>query len=127
MDNRILPKSPVGCKVLKSPVKGRVAQKLVTQLPLWQQNPEEPAYLQIAPVPPQERISPQENRYILLIQPQGIRACGGQFTADEAHQIANTTKGWDWGLDRERRPLCQPALERLLDSIIKQSSQGRER
>jgi len=83
-------------------------------------------YLQIASVPAEERINPKENRYVLLIQPQGIRACGGQFTADEAHQIAKATKGWDWALDGNNRPYCLPALESLLDSIIERVNQGGE-
>jgi hypothetical protein len=81
-------------------------------------------YLQIASVRAEERINQRENRYILLIQPQGIRACGGQFTADEAHQITKAIKAWDWTLDGNNRPYCLPALESLLDSITQRSSQG---
>ncbi len=90
------------------------------------QKPRVSPQLQIASVPLVERINSKENRYILLVQPQGIRACDGQFTADEAYQIAKLTKRWDWSLDGNNRLYCLAALEQLLDSIIKQSSQGSE-
>jgi hypothetical protein len=76
-------------------------------------------YLQITSVPISERIIPSENRYILLIQPHGVRATGGQFKADEAYEIAKATRGWDWSLDRNGRPRCLSRLEELLDRICK--------
>lgn len=79
-------------------------------------------YLQIASAPIKERIDPKEVRYILVILPDGIRAAGGQFLAEEAHAIANAVKGWDWSLDENQRPFCLPALEALLDSICKRSA-----
>jgi hypothetical protein len=83
--------------------------------------------LQITSVPVAERIDPKENRYILVIRPQGIRAAAGQYTAAEAHEIARLTKKWDWTLDASNRPQCLPALEALLTSIVKRStSQGVE-
>lgn len=94
--------------------------KIFAPLPTRKASP----YLQIASVAAEERINQRENRYILLIQPQGIRACGGQFTADEAHQITKAIKAWDWTLDGNNRPYCLPALESLLDSITQRSSQG---
>jgi hypothetical protein len=69
-----------------------------------------------------KRINPKEDRYILLILPAGIRACGGQFTAEEAHQIAKATKGWDWRLDERDRPRCLRRLEQLLDQVCKKSA-----
>jgi hypothetical protein len=80
-------------------------------------------FLQIASVPVAERVVLTEHRYVLLIQPLGIRACGGQYSAEEAHQIAKATKGWDWSLDKNGRLRCLTRLEGLLDSICKRSSQ----
>lgn len=81
-------------------------------------------YLQIASAPLAERVNQKENRYILLIQPQGIRACGGQYTADEVYVIAQSTKGWDWSLNENNRPYCLPRLEALLDAIINRVNRG---
>lgn len=81
-------------------------------------------YLQIASAPLAERVNQEQNRYILLIQPQGIRACGGQYTADEVHAIAKLTKGWDWELDENSRPHCLGRLEALLDAIINRVNRG---
>ena len=78
-------------------------------------------YLQIASVPIAERINPKENRYILLILPQRIRATPGQYTGDEAHQIAKATKGWDWSLDKNGRLRCLTRLEAVLDVICQRS------
>lgn len=84
-------------------------------------------YLQIQSVPVSQRIDPEQNSYILVIQPAGVRAAGGQYTADEAHEIAKATRGWDWSLDKNDRPKCLPALERLLDQICKRSAKGGEK
>jgi hypothetical protein len=91
--------------------------------------PQKPAakespYLQIKSVPVDERVDPKEIRYALWIYPHLVRACGGQFTAEEAHEIAKATKGWDWQLDENNRLYCLPQLEALIDSIIKCSPGG---
>ena len=79
------------------------------------------AYLQIVSVSVAERIAvdPKENRYILLIQPYNVRACAGQYSAAEVYEIVRAARGWDWHLDERHRPRCLPALEKLIDSIIK--------
>jgi hypothetical protein len=79
-------------------------------------------FLQITSVPLVERVVATGHRYQLLIQPHGVRACGGQFTAEEAHQIALATRGWDWRLDEHSRPKCLGRLEQLLDRICKKSA-----
>jgi hypothetical protein len=79
-------------------------------------------YLQIASAPLAERINPKENRYILLILPANVRATAGQYTSNEAFEIARLTKGWDWRLDERDRPKCLPRLEQLLDQICKKST-----
>jgi hypothetical protein len=79
-------------------------------------------FLQISSVPLRERIVLTEHRYQLMIQPLGIRATSGQYTADEAYEIAKATKGWDWELDEHNRPRCLPRLEQLLDRICKKSA-----
>ena len=94
------------------------------QLSLWHpiQQPGQKPFLQIASVPLQERVNPKEHRYCLIIQPIGVRACGGQFTSDEAYRIGKATKRWDWSLDAFNRPRCLPDLEALIDDICKQSA-----
>jgi len=80
--------------------------------------------LQITSIPIAERTDPKQNRYILVIQPQGVRAAAGQYTAAEAFEIARLTKKWDWTLDANNRPQCLLALEALLTSIVKRSDEG---
>jgi hypothetical protein len=103
--------------------------KFPQQLSLPLASPQKPAakespYLQIKSVPVDERVDPKEIRYALWIYPYLVRACGGQFTGHEAHQIAKATKGWDWQLDENNRLYCLPQLEALIDSIIKRSAGG---
>jgi len=82
--------------------------------------PDQKPFLQIASVPLQERVNPREHRYCLVIQPLGIRACGGQVTADESYKLAKATKHWDWSLDKNNRPRCLAKLEALIEQICKQ-------
>lgn len=94
------------------------------QLKIWepsQAKEEVSPYLEIASVPVNERINPHENRYILVILPLGCRAAAGQYTAKEAHVIANAVKGWNWWLGADDRLRCLARLEALLDSICKRS------
>jgi hypothetical protein len=83
-------------------------------------------YLQIASAPLAERIDPKENRYILLILPERVRATAGQYSANEAFEIARLTKGWNWSLDENGRLRCLARLEELLDAICKRSFEGGE-
>jgi hypothetical protein len=87
---------------------------------------EHPPYLQIQGVPIPERVDPARLSYILVIQPIGVRACGGQYSAEEAHEIARLTKSWDWRPDSDGRPRCLGRLEVLLDGICKRSGLGNE-
>lgn len=126
----ILSNSPPNWKLSKQESKPKQSEKQlklfpqpVATLPIYQESQATP-YLQIASAPLAERVNQKENRYILLIQPQGIRACGGQYTADEIHEIAQLTKGWDWELDKNSRPHCLPRLETLLDAIINRVNRG---
>jgi hypothetical protein len=75
-------------------------------------------------VPIPERVDPERDSYILLILPVGIRTAGGQYSADEAHEIAKTTRGWDWRLDENQRPRCLPRLEALLTALQESSTGG---
>ena len=95
---------------------GRKSEDFV-QLCIWHpiQSPEQKPFLQSESVPLQDRVNPKEIRYALWIYPQGIRACGGQFTAEEAHEISKSTRGWDCSNS-------QVALERLATGICKRSS-----
>lgn len=98
------------------------------QLNLWkaQRKPEAEAspYLQIKSVPVEERVNPKEIRYALWIYPHAVRACGGQYSADEVHRICQAVKSWDWELDENNHPYCLPQLEELINSIIKRSVGG---
>jgi hypothetical protein len=104
--------------------------KLNATLPLPQKEKfiphEGTLYLQIQSVQIPERVDPERNSYVLVVQPVGVRACGGQFTADEAYEIARLTKGWDWRLDPDDKPRCLGRLEALLERICKRSSLGNE-
>ncbi len=99
------------------------------QLCLWEPSiakDEVTPFLQIKSVPIAERIDPRENRYILLIQPHGLRAAGVQLTSDEAYQVGQQTKRWDWSFNADGRLRCESRLEALLDRICKHSFQGGE-
>jgi len=96
------------------------------QLNLWE-SPQKAAveaspYLQIQSVPVKERVDPKEIRYELWIYPHAVRACGGQYSADEAHKIYGAVKKWDWKLGENNRLYCLTQLEAVIDSIIKSSS-----
>jgi len=83
-------------------------------------------YLEIQSIEIPERVDPERDSYILVIQPVGVRAAGGQYTADEAHEIARAMQGWDWRPDWDGDPKCLPRLEALLDRICKKSARGGE-
>lgn len=118
----VLHSTPIRCKNA-TPCTGRTSEEF-TQLSIWHpiHSPEQKPFLQIESVPRQERVNPKEHRYCLIIQPIGVRACGGQFTSDEAYRIGKATKRWDWSLDAFNRPRCLPDLEALIDDICKQSA-----
>lgn len=82
-----------------------------------------PPYLQIVSVPIDQRVDPERNSYILLIQPVGIRAAGGQWSAEEAHEIARVTRGWDFSPGEDGDPQCLGKLEALLDRICKKGGE----
>ena len=107
------------CSTTVPQVEQSLQQLCLDLAPSPQAKLEASPFLQIASVPLRERIVSTEHRYQLLIQPHSIRACGGQFTAEEAHEIAKATKGWDWRLDERDRPNCLPRLEQLLNQILR--------
>lgn len=76
-----------------------------------------PPYLQIVSVPIDQRVDPERNSYILVIQPVDVRAAGGQWSAEEAYQILKVTRRWDFSLDEDGKPKCLEEFEALLDSI----------
>jgi hypothetical protein len=102
---------------VKSRLSGQSTLSLSTQ-----EKKEVKSFLQIASVPVGERLNPKENRYILVVQPHGVRAAAGQYTAEEAYEIARLTKNWDWSLDANNRPEVLSALEILLDQLCRPSS-----
>lgn len=121
-DSNILSqKKPVNTR--KSRVSGKSTQ---VSLPIsTREKKEAKCKLQIVLVPVAERVDPKQSRYALVILPQNVRAAAGQYTAAEAHEIARLTRGWDWSLDANNQPQCLPALEALLNTIVKRStSQG---
>lgn len=85
-----------------------------------------PSYLQIQSVPIAERVDPERNSYILVLQPVGIRAAAGQYSPAEMDEIAKATRGWDWSLDKDGKPQCLQRLEALLNQICKRSAKGGE-
>ena len=50
----------------------------------------------------------------------------GQFTDDEAQEILETTRYWDFTLDKERVPRCRERLRLLLEQICARPSDSRE-
>jgi hypothetical protein len=95
------------------------------QLSLFQPiatQPEAKPTLQIEAVPVKTRVDPKETRYILKIKPIGVRACGGQYNANEIFQIEKATTLWDWTLDAANRLYCLHKLESLVNEICKQSA-----
>jgi hypothetical protein len=83
-----------------------------------------PSYpLQIEAIPIEERI-----RTDLLCRivhtGSGLRV-RGQFTPAEASEILDRTRGWDWTIDKDRRPACSKKLLALLESIA--GKEGTER
>ncbi|HEY9615102.1 hypothetical protein [Allocoleopsis sp.] len=83
-----------------------------------------PPYLQIQSVPIDQRVDPERNSYILLIQPIGIRAAAGQYSTAETDEVTQATRGWDWRLDENQRPKCLGRLVELLERICKKSAKA---
>ncbi len=86
------------------------------QLPLFVGLPtfeeELPPYpLQIKAIPPQNRIKP--DNYCKLVHLESGLNIGGQFTYDEAVSILETTRYWDFSLDKHRIPRCVERLRAL--------------
>ena len=90
------------------------------QLPLFVGLPTEevdlPPYpLQIKAIPYEKRVNP--NRYCKLVHYESRLNIPGQFSHDEAKEILETTRYWDFGLDKDRIPRCVERLRSLLKNI----------
>ena len=96
------------------------------QLPLFVGLPtfeeELPPYpLQIKAIPPQNRFKP--NNYCKLVHFESGLNIPGQFTYDEAKEILETTRYWDFSLLRDRIPRCVERLRLLLEDVCARSLQ----
>ena len=74
-----------------------------------------PYPLQIGYIPGNQRITPL--KFCKLVHYESGLNIPGQFTYDEAKEIPETTRYWDWELDRDRIPRCVDRLRSLLENI----------
>ena len=97
----------------------RSPQQKPQQLSLFAIAPERedpPPYpLQIVAVPDRERVRPSWN--CRLIHYESNLRLGGQFTYDEAKEILETTRYWDFTVDKDRIPRCRNQLLSLAERV----------
>lgn len=97
----------------------RSPQQKPQQLNLFEVVPERedpPPYpLQIVAVPDRERVRPSWN--CRLIHYESNLRLGGQFTYDEAKEILETTRYWDFTVDKDRIPRCRNQLLSLAERV----------
>jgi hypothetical protein len=80
-----------------------------------------PAYpLQITSVPHEDRL--KSDWCCKLIHYESDLKLGGQFTYDEAQEILETTKYWDFTLIKDRIPRCRSRLLLLLERVCSDRS-----
>lgn len=73
--------------------------------------------LTVEAVPPDQRVTPDCERYILVLKPSCTRL-PGHFFGDEIDKIIAATKGWNWTLDRQGRFTNLGQLEIVIDQIL---------
>ena len=97
------------------------------QLPLFVGLPTEevdlPPYpLQIKAIPYEKRVNP--NRYCKLVHYESRLNIPGQFSHDEAKEILETTRYWDFGSrQRQNTAMCRERLRSLLEDVCARSLQ----
>ena len=76
-----------------------------------------PSYqLQIIYVPHDKRIKP--NEFCKLVHHASGLTIKGQFSYEQALYILETTRDWDWKLDRHKIPRCAETLRSLIESVV---------
>ncbi|MGL5804842.1 MAG: hypothetical protein ACRC11_05285 [Xenococcaceae cyanobacterium] len=84
-----------------------------------------PYPLQIAAISYRDRIKPEISCRLVHVT-SGL-SVPGAFTTDEASNILETTRYWDWTLDEERRPRCFELLRSLIVQICSTPLNGGSR
>lgn len=79
-----------------------------------------PYPLQIKSIPDRERVKPQWNCQVAHYESD--LTIPGQFTIDEAPEILEITRYWDFTIDKDRIPRCRNHLLSLLEKICKDRS-----
>ena len=84
------------------------------QTSLFPSKDDPPPYpLQIVAIPERERLKP--DWFCGLIHYESNLKLGGQFTHKEAKEILETTRYWDFALDKNRTPKCADKLLALVE------------
>ena len=83
---------------------------------------DKPFPLQISYIQDQDRTLP--DRFCRLIHQESQIDLPGQFTYGEAKEILETTRYWDFSLDRDKIPKCAERLRSLLENICFRSDIG---
>ncbi|MGL6341892.1 MAG: hypothetical protein ACRC80_22455 [Waterburya sp.] len=86
------------------------------QLPLFPLEDNPPPYpLQIVSISDDKRIKPDFTCSLIHCE-SGLKI-PGQFTYQEAQEILETTRYWDFTLERDRIPRCRERLLKLLEKV----------
>lgn len=101
----------------------RQLQLFISQPSSFLDGDDPPAYpLQIKAIPYEKRVKPSD--CCKLVHYESGLNIPGQFTYDEAKEILETTRYWDWELDPHRIPRCVERLRSLLENICSRASSG---
>lgn len=73
--------------------------------------------LTIEAVSPGQRVTPDQERYVLILKPSGTRVAG-QFFDHEVDQIVSSTKGWSWMVDEHGRLANLEHFELLVNQVL---------
>ena len=96
------------------------SQQLLLFVELPTEEVDQPPYpLQIKAIFYENRINP--NNYCKLVHYESGLNIPGQFTYGEAKEILETTRYWDFSLDKDSIPKCAARLRSLLENICLRS------
>lgn len=73
--------------------------------------------LTIEVVPPNQRVTPDQVRYVLILKPSNAKI-PGQFFAHETDRIISSAKRWIWMVDEHGRLKNFDQLEFLIDQVL---------
>ena len=113
----------------QSPVRGAQSlQQKLQQLSLFdpvseRENPP-PFPLQIEAIPDRDRLKPEWSCRLVHYE-SGLKL-SGQFTHDEAREILQTTRYWNFALVKDRMPKCRGRLLSLLEKICNRPSSKKQ-